>query len=205
MTAPDVDRRVLFFGDSIVAGVGDPEGRGWIGRVVGASWAAGLPLTAYSLGIRRQTSVQVAARWYDEARPRLQAGADCRVLFAFGVNDATIEDGAPRVDPQVSEATLASVLDASARLGLAAFVVGPSPVCDDEHNERLARLSERFRVVCATRGVAFCGVLEPLLASAIWLREAAAGDGAHPGAVGYETLASLVVAGGWLDWLARPR
>ena len=48
MTEPD--RRVLFFGDSIVAGVGDPEGRGWVGRVVAASFASGLPLTAYPLG-----------------------------------------------------------------------------------------------------------------------------------------------------------
>jgi len=196
------DRRVLFFGDSIVAGVGDPEARGWVGRVAAASRAAGLPLTAYPLGVRRQTSVEVAERWLREARPRLLDGADCRVVFAVGVNDATFEDGAPRVEPDVSEATLGRMLDEAAQLGLPAFVVGPSPVCDDAHNARLADLTERFRLACAARRVPFCGVLEPLEVAAVWLREAAAGDGAHPGAVGYETLASLVVAGGWLGWLA---
>jgi lysophospholipase L1-like esterase len=124
------DRRVLFFGDSIVAGIGDPSGRGWVGRVVAASWAAGLALTAYPLGVRRQTSVEVARRWRDEARPRLICGADCRVVFAVGVNDTTIEDGTERVAPERSEATLARMLDEAAARGLPAFVVGPAPVCD---------------------------------------------------------------------------
>jgi lysophospholipase L1-like esterase len=202
VTAPDVDRRVLFFGDSIVAGVGDPDGRGWVGRVVAASWDAGLPLTPYPLGVRRQTSVEVAERWLAEARPRLLEGADCRVVFAVGVNDATVEDGAERVAPDTSVATLARMLDEAAQLGLAAFVVGPSPVADPEHSARLAILSEHFREVCATRAIAFCGVLEPLVATGVWLEEAAAGDGAHPAAVGYEALARLVLAGGWLEWLA---
>ena len=56
------DLRVVFVGDSFVAGVGDPEGRGWVGRVVAAAHAAGLPLTAYNLGVRRETSADVLAR-----------------------------------------------------------------------------------------------------------------------------------------------
>lgn len=50
------DRRVLFFGDSLVAGVRDPAGKGWVGRVVAASFAEGLALTAYNLGVRGETS-----------------------------------------------------------------------------------------------------------------------------------------------------
>lgn len=202
MSATEVDRRVLVFGDSIVAGVGDPEGRGWVGRVVAESRAAGLPLTAYPLGVRRQTSIEVAERWRAEAQPRIVADADCRVVFAVGVNDMTIAEGACRVEPAVSAATLAGMLDQAAELGLPALVVGPSPVCDPKHTARLKDLTERYRHECARRGVAFIGVLEALVASAIWLREAEAGDGAHPAAVGYDTLASLVPAGGWLDWLA---
>ena len=36
---------------------------GWVGRVVAASFAAGTPVTAYNLGVRGETSVQVASRW----------------------------------------------------------------------------------------------------------------------------------------------
>lgn len=205
MTAPRVDRRVLVFGDSIVAGVGDPEGRGWLGRVVAESWAAGLELTAYPLGVRRQTSVEVARRWRGEATARLAGDADCRVVFAVGVNDTTIEHGAERVAPAVSEATLARMLDEAAALGLRALVVGPSPVCDADQTARIGRLSARFGVVCAARGVPYIDVLEPLCISMVWLAEAAAGDGAHPAAGGYEALASLVVVGGWLEWLAAER
>ena len=201
MTGLEADRRVLVFGDSIVAGVGDPEGRGWLGRVVAASFAAGLELTAYPLGVRRQTSEDVARRWRDEARPRLDGAADCRVVFAVGVNDTTVENGAPRVTPERSEAMLAGMLDDAARLGLPAFVVGPAPVCDAGQTARIAELSKRLASVCATRGVVFCDVLEPLRASATWCGEAAAGDGAHPAAGGYEALAELILAGGWLDWL----
>jgi hypothetical protein len=91
------DRRLLFFGDSLVAGVGDPSGRGWVGRVVAASFGGGLPFTAYNLGVRRETSEQVAARWHSEALPRLLPEADVRIVVSFGANDTTIEHGRLRV------------------------------------------------------------------------------------------------------------
>jgi len=80
------DRRVLFFGDSFVAGVGDPTGLGWVGRVVAASHAAGAAMTAYNLGVRGETSVEVAVRWRAESRPRMVADAGYGVVFSFGVN-----------------------------------------------------------------------------------------------------------------------
>ncbi|HEX4345311.1 MAG TPA: GDSL-type esterase/lipase family protein [Solirubrobacteraceae bacterium] len=195
------DRRILFFGDSFVAGSGDPEGRGWVGRVAATTWAAGMPLLAYVLGVRRETSVQIAERWRAEAAPRLLDGADCRVVLSFGTNDATLERGAPRVAPGVSVATLERVLDEAAQLRLPAFVVGPPPSCDDEQDVRVADLSRSFALVCAVRGVPFAAVTQDLAASAVWRDEAAAGDGVHPGAGGYEALAGLVLGGGWLDWL----
>jgi lysophospholipase L1-like esterase len=49
--------------------------------------------------------------------------------------------------------------------------------------------------------VPFVSVIESLLAQPVWIEQVAAGDGAHPGAEGYDALARLVLAGGWLDWL----
>ncbi len=92
-------QRLLFFGDSLVAGVGDPTGRGWVGRVVAASFGLGFPLTAYNLGVRAETSEQVAARWRSEALPRLTAVTDARIILSFGANDTTIEQGRLRVAP----------------------------------------------------------------------------------------------------------
>ncbi len=195
------DRRVLFFGDSHVVGVGDPEGQGWVGRVVFESFRLGLPLTAYNLGVRGQTSEQVAARWRTEASPRLPPAVDGRVVLSFGVNDTTVEDGAIRVSQKRSCAALAAILEQAADAGLPALVVGPAPVDDSAQNERIQLLSLAFEGVCDRFAAPFLDVVEPLLACPVWMGEVAAGDGAHPGAEGYEALAGVVLDWGWASWL----
>ncbi|HUR86099.1 MAG TPA: GDSL-type esterase/lipase family protein [Solirubrobacteraceae bacterium] len=197
----DVDRRVLFFGDSIVAGVGDPEGRGWVGRVVEASFAARLPLTAYNLGVRRETSEEVAERWRGEAEPRMRIEARYAVVFAFGVNDTTLEEGRLRVMQNRSTRALGRCLDDAAELGLRALVVGPPPVSDPEQRSRVAALSSAYAQLAAGRGVPFIGVAGDLSANPEYTADLEAGDGAHPGADGYSALARLLLAGGWLSWL----
>ncbi len=201
----DADRRVLFFGDSYVAGAGDPEGRGWVGRVVEACYGADLPLTAYNLGVRGETSLDVEARWRGEAAPRMRAQAAYGVVFAFGANDMTEEDGALRVAPERGAEALGRCLDGAAELGLPALVVGPAPANDAAQRARIADLSAAFGDLAAARGVSFIGIAGDLSASAEWNAEVAAGDGAHPGAGGYGALARLVLAGGFLSWLKEVR
>lgn len=196
-----VDRRVLFFGDSHVAGVGDPEGKGWVGRVVAESFRLGHPLTAYNLGVRGETSEQVAARWHAEALPRLTPAAEGRIVLSFGVNDTTVEDGAIRVPHERSCAALTTILTGAVDAGLPVLMVGPSPVDDTAQNERIQSLSAAFEEICRRSGAMFVSVVDPLLVSQVWMREVAAGDGAHPAADGYEAMAQLVIAAGWADWL----
>jgi lysophospholipase L1-like esterase len=195
------DRRVAFIGDSLVAGVGDPAGMGWVGHVVAVSFGLGLPLTAYNLGVRRETSEQIAARWRFETTPRLPPGADARVVLSFGANDTTVEDGQLRVAPDRSCAALAALLQDAANLAWPVLMVGPAPVDDPGQNERIRSLSAAFADVCEQAGVAFVSVVGPLLASRVWMTQVAAGDGAHPAAEGYEVLSDLVIAAGWVDWL----
>ncbi|MGA7119410.1 MAG: GDSL-type esterase/lipase family protein [Polyangiaceae bacterium] len=92
--------RICFFGDSFVNGTGDDDGLGWVGRVVARARQGGRDVTAYNLGIRRDTSADVAARWMREARPRLPHEHDGRLVFSFGANDCTAnrEDGSPRAE-----------------------------------------------------------------------------------------------------------
>lgn len=200
----DADRRVLFVGDSFVAGVGDPTGRGWVGRVVEASFTAGLPLTAYNLGVRRETSLEVAERWLGEARPRLRLGVlpvGYGVAVGVGVNDTTEEDGRLRVEPGLAIDALGRVLDQAAELGMPAFVVGPAPSGDPAQDDRIRALSAQFAPVAAQHGAPYADVVDALCANAAWTGAAAAGDGTHPGAGGYAALAELILAAGWLDWL----
>jgi lysophospholipase L1-like esterase len=196
-----IDRRVLFFGDSLVAGVGDPEGRGWVGRIVASSFEAEMPLTAYNLEVRRQTSVEIAARFQAEVTPRLTPGADCGVVFSFGANDTTIEAGRLRVEPERSLESLCAAIDLAGGLDLRTLVVGPAPVDDGGQTDRIEALSRASSEICEERSVPFVDVVCELRDSEVWRQELTAGDGAHPGAPGYGLLADLVLTAGWHDWL----
>lgn len=192
------DLRVCFVGDSFVAGVGDPEHLGWVGRLADQSGRAGRRLTAYNLGVRRQTSRDVGRRWLLECEQRLPAASDCRVVLSFGVNDTT-DDGAgagPRVQPHDSAAQLAEMLQTAAERGWAALVVGPPPVADVEHNQRIEQLNRLFRDQCHEAAAPYVSVFEPLRSDEVWMTEVHRGDGAHPAADGYRRFTELV----WPAW-----
>jgi acyl-CoA thioesterase I len=196
-----LERYLMFFGDSHTVGVGDEEGLGWTGRVVAAALTEGIPTTSYNLGVRGETSADVAARWRAEARPRLPDEGDPRVVLAFGVNDASLREGQPRCSQEQSLLSLEEVLLGAQGLGLRRFVVGPAAIDDEAENDRIAELSYAYRILCARHRVPFVPLVEELRRSEVWRREITAGDGTHPGAAGYAEIARLVLAGGWLDWL----
>src|SRR5688572_16896883 len=89
--------RICFLGDSFVNGTGDAEGLGWVGRICRAARGRGHDVTCYNLGIRRETSRELRARWQREAALRLPADATSRLVFSFGVNDTTAEGLTTRV------------------------------------------------------------------------------------------------------------
>jgi len=197
------DRRILCFGDSYVAGVGDPTGLGWVGRVVAASYEAGLPLTAYDLGVRGHTSADVAARFEAETQARTaNTAADYGIVLCFGANDMTEVDRRLRVPPGIAVRTLNGLLDLAEANGHGVFVVGPPPVGDREQDERIAELSNQLAHAVTHRGLPFVDVAKRLLANDDWRSEAAANDGSHPGAGGYAALAELVLTGGRIGWIA---
>ena len=196
------DRCLLFTGDSFVAGAGDPDALGWPGRVVAAAWDAGLPMTAYNLGVRGESLPEVARRFRAEAEPRLIPDADNRLIVAGGANDVTIEpDGSQLVATEESLGALRSLLDDAASLGMRTMVIGPGPAGIADHDQRSRELGERFRKLAERRGGLYLAVLDDLLASDAWRSEARANDGLHPGAGGYAAYAELVLAAGFLDWL----
>jgi acyl-CoA thioesterase-1 len=186
-----VDRRICFVGDSFVAGVGDPEHRGWVGRIV-----SGWPGTAYNLGVRRDTSEDVRRRLPAETAARWVAGCDNRLVLSFGVNDTTEVDGVVRVAPERSVANLRGIAGDLAAQGVPLLVVGPPPVVDREQNERIAALDALFDEAVSP----YVSVFGALVIERDWMRAVAVGDGAHPGAEGYALLAALVRPA-WERWL----
>ncbi len=193
------DLRIAFFGDSFINGTGDAEFLGWTGRVCARARATLPELTHYNLGIRRDTSGDVRARWRDEAERRLPAGCDGRLVFAFGANDAVLVDGRPRIALAESQANFRAIVGA-ALAWRPVLVVGPPPLPEAE--ERIGELSAAYARLSAGLDVPYLEVCAPLRASAHWQEQVAGGDGAHPGAPGYAQLANLVSSwDAWQSWV----
>lgn len=193
------DLRICFIGDSFVNGTGDPACLGWAGRLCEAVFQQGQEITYYNLGIRRQTSRDIAQRWQAEVAARLPEGCDGRIAFSFGVNDTTIEDGKVRVPlAETLEHTRHILLSAKQRYPT--LLVGPPPVLDEAHNQRIARLSEQLATICEAAAVPYLEVFMLLQQSSVWRAELASNDGAHPRATGYAALACQIEQ--WSPWQA---
>jgi acyl-CoA thioesterase I len=186
------DVRICVLGDSYVVGVGDLTGQGWVGRVALAARVRGLDLTVYNLGVRRDTSVDVSRRWFDEVRLRLKDGDVFGVVFAFGLNDVDVRSGQRRVPRSRTLAVLGTMLDDAHGARWATFVVGPPPVADVETTRRIGDLATGMAEVCAAREVPFIDVAAALSHDGLWSQEVAAADAYHPLARGYERLAALI-------------
>lgn len=191
------DIRICFVGDSFVNGTGDPSCLGWTGRVCATAITRGHPITHYNLGIRRETSADIAIRWREECARRLPPIIDGRVVLSFGANDTTMEQGRQRL---ALDATLhhfrAIVQDA--RRHHPTLLVGPPPVAEATHNARIAALCHAMAAVAQDLGVPYLPVCERLVQDQTWVQEAARNDGAHPRQAGYAALAALVQA--WPAW-----
>ncbi|MCA1994463.1 MAG: GDSL-type esterase/lipase family protein [Coleofasciculus sp. S288] len=189
--------RICFVGDSFVNGTGDPECLGWTGRVCAAAHTSGYPLTYYNLGIRRETSADIAQRWREEVSLRLPEDCDRRVVFSFGANDTTWENGQTRVSLSDSIENTSQILKA-AKQRFPVLMIGSPPIADFEQNRRIAHLSGEFASVCREIDLPYLDVFTPLQNSDVWMNEVAAFDGAHPQVSGYAELSRLVQ--NWSAW-----
>jgi lysophospholipase L1-like esterase len=193
--------RICFVGDSFVNGTGDPTFLGWAGRLCVTAQQQGHEITYYNLGIRGQTSRQIAHRWQAEVTARLPRDVDGRIVFSFGANDMTLEEGEVRVPLAESLQNTRSLL-ATAQQLFPTIMVGPPPLLEDELNQRIASLSQQLTLVCEAMKVPYLEVFTSLQHIQAWKEEVASNDGAHPRAAGYALLAQLVQEWSfWKSWL----
>ncbi len=191
------DVRICFIGESFINGTGDSRHLGWTGRLCVDLSQQGYSVTYYNLGIRRETSTELALRWQAEAERRLPAGRDNYIVFSFGTNDTTIENGKLRVELIDSLKNAQQILSI-AKQNYPVLMVSPPPTSDEERHIRVKVLSEHFSTFCQELSIPYLDVFTPLLNSPIWMTEVKAGDGSHPNAAGYEELAQLVQS--WSVW-----
>ncbi len=196
-----VAMRICFIGDSFVSGAYDSECLGWAGRISAAARARGHDVSPYNLGIRGETSVQIARRWRVEAEPRQSPQQEGRLVFEFGVNDVREVNGRPQLESAQSLAAAHGMLSA-AIAWKPTLMIGPPSGCDEPRNGRVAALSVQLAELCDSLGVPYFDSYTPLMASAIWMPCVASVDGTHPSAAGYAEWARLIDEWpSWRDWL----
>lgn len=194
------DLALVFLGASLVAGVGDPKGQGWVTRVVGRTQHPDLELTAYNLGVRGDTSAEVLARWSSEVPRRWAGRGERRVVLSVGTDD--VISGMTLARHRLN---LANLLDDAAAQGVGTFVVSPPPTDDPDLDGRIEVLVAAQADVCARRGVPFVDCYAPLSAHEQWRTDLAASRVPHhPGQAGYGLIAWLVLHHGWGEWLQVP-
>ena len=122
------------------------------------------------------------------------------MVFSFGLNDVTIENGARRVAEAETLANLRAMLVA-AKARYRTLVIGPVAVPDAERNTPLLRLSDGMAEVAADLGIPYLPLFPHFVNDAQWLDEVRLNDGAHPRAAGYARIAELIAA--WPQWWFR--
>lgn len=192
----------FFFGDSITLGVNVPAGRSWVALFAAGAVRAGLPVpptTFYNLGVRRQSSVDIARRWEQELRCRLTPETELFQIFCFGTVDMAAPAGRTVVPLEQSVDCARSLLLRAAREAPVLLMSAP-PVASTAHSDRLAMLARAYREMCAAERIPFMDLFTPLRASSPYMHDMQ--DGIHPGELGNELIASQLlkhpVVRGWL-------
>lgn len=134
-----------------------------------------------------------------EVSRRLPEDCDGGLVFSFGVNDTTIEQGQCRVFLENSVKNANQILTVAKGL-FPVLMVSPPPIAEQEQNVITAELSQQFAEVCHQLSIPYLDVFRPLKASKVWMDEVAANDGAHPSLSGYSEMAELVQC--WQAWQA---
>ena len=193
--------RICFIGDSFVTGAFDDECLGWAGRICAWARVRSHDVTAYNLGVRGETSLQIAKRWRSEAEVRQSPQQEGRLVFEFGVNDAREVNGKRQIEAGQSLAAAREIL-AAASVWKPTLMIGPPPGADAARNDRVSELSQKVAKLSGQLGIPYFDSFTALLDSPTFVASTTTIDGTHPGAGGYAEWARLIDQWpAWREWL----
>lgn len=209
--------RICFIGDGTLLGCGDERAQGWTGRLCAHVRQHNRDFTCYNLGVRYDTSADVAVRWKVEAMRRLSAQPGGGLVFSFGNNDmAACQDEGVRVPLPESLANAEEIMT-GARDWLPTLWIGPLPALPENHplavgavrtfryrNDRIFALNDAYADLAATLGIPYLDVFSPLLDDPEWVQSLAAGGGRHPDGRGHNKVGALMAQWpAWLRWMRQ--
>ena len=162
----------------------------------------------YNLGIRSDTSKEIAARWKAESAVRLPHQVKSVFVFCFGLNDATEVDGAMRVPLEASIGNARTIMREARALGYVLWI-GPTPICEERRpvasalgvkqkksNTVTSEYNANFRKIAIEESIPYLDLFNRFETSASW--PDALSDGVHPSEAGYAKLAKTISE--WDPW-----
>jgi acyl-CoA thioesterase I len=206
------DIRIAFVGDSITLGTADTEFLGWPGRLCQKETSPDHDISLYNMGIRSDTSEMIAARWRAECEARLATFPNAVLVFSFGVNDATLEDGVMRV-PMATSLVVAESMMREACDWRQTLWVGPPAIDEarqpvrqpngrlrEKSNARTAEYSDGYARIAERLGIPYFDMLAALAGIEGGVESWAGmnADGVHPTGAGYGVMADLLHR--WPAW-----
>ncbi|MGB7441995.1 MAG: GDSL-type esterase/lipase family protein [Coleofasciculaceae cyanobacterium] len=201
--SPSIPLNLIFLGDSLVYGFGDPEGGGWVERLRRQWMSPDSPgHVVYNLGIRGNGVKQVQERFEHEfhSRGELKNRTPDAIIFSVGVNDSARlgrPDGKNYTNLDHFQAELATLLDKAQQLCPVLFV-GMVPVDETQmpflgcfhysHADQYC-YKEATRTACLKRQIPYLDIFDMWHSRGIdWCLQQLCQDGLHPNVAGYKAL-----------------
>lgn len=208
--------QILFFGASVVYGVGGEAGGApdlikakLHKRAYAPSGPAeGVGHEIYNLGVPGVTSAELLERAQNELSARVKSGRKMIVLFSVGVNDSKNTDGqgSHLVDIATYKQNIEKILAIFLKAGASVIAYGFTPVDEtktspyagfaatpDDYflNDRIKKFENVFMQVAAQKGAQTLPLFEQAIQES-WMYNYLYIDGLHPDSAGHVWLAEKI-------------
>jgi lysophospholipase L1-like esterase len=190
--------RILCFGDSLVLGVGDSKGLGWVGRLNLEHHNKNLRNFIYNLGDYGETSSELLNRFEIEARKRFERTNNFNYSFiiATGINDTriNIKSGKEKVKIDDFKNNIQKLINLCKIMKKEVIFLGLTPVIEEKVQNRMgtkfinSKISEYNDVIkkqCEKNNIEFIDIFDKINENMIL-------DGIHPNDKGYNLIAKEI-------------
>lgn len=191
---------ILIFGDSITAGVGDKEHKGWAGRL--SKWFEGQDKYnfVYNLSIPGETISKLLKRLEIECSDRtkhIYEEDKFVIIFSLGINDAKIIDSVPRPQDSLSQFknNILTIINLAKKHTDKLVFVGLTPVDESKttplgdssfFNKNIRKYNAIIKDVCKAEEIPFVDLFKSWFTNNF--RELLSEDGLHPNTLGHQKI-----------------
>ncbi|MCI8331669.1 MAG: hypothetical protein HFE78_02445 [Clostridiales bacterium] len=196
----DEQMNILVFGDSIAYGIADKEKGGWVNRLRFALVRDRdeKEFALFNMSIGGQTTEEIKVRFADECNNRRSGLEDTLIIFAIGINDTALVQGAEKRPIEDFRRNMIDLVGCAKTYAAHVLAVGLTkadetrtrPVGWNENvcylNDRIAAYDRELAAVCVKYGIDYLPVFSLLTADDL-------ADGLHPNESGHQKMCEVIL------------